>query len=286
MKKAMLICLLIVFCLPVCAFSEETDAVMPADRLQEKLDNCPYYIYLLDIRNKTQYNESHIPYAVSIPLNDLHDAMLEVLYSRFTYMAIEVTVYGDTEEEELEGVQILRELGFTNVYRLNTLSAWRGRLVSLEDEQRILGYMDTQDIYGNKMDHTILKGHKLTMVHIWATYWTPCQSELSILGKLNRNYGGNDFQVVGMVSDVLDAELMVVEDKVTLAKEIVAESNADYLHLLPSRDLFWNVIGQLSAIPTTFFVDETGMMIGHFIIGSRTYEEWAAIIEAMMAGGA
>lgn len=280
----MLICLLIVLCLPMCAFAEETDAVMPADRLQEKLDNCPYYIYLLDIRSKTQYNESHIPYAVCIPLDDLRDAMLEVLYSRFIYMAIEVTVYGDTEEEELKGVQILRELGFTNVYRLNTLSAWRGRLVSLEDDQRILGYMDTQDIYGNKIDHTVLKGHKLTMVHIWATYWTPCQSELSALGKLNRDYGGNDFQVVGLVSDVLDAELLVVEDKVTLAREIVAETSADYLHLLPSRDLFWKVIGQLNAIPTTFFVDETGMMVGPFIIGSRTYEEWADIIEAMMAG--
>ncbi|MBR6186834.1 MAG: redoxin domain-containing protein [Clostridia bacterium] len=284
MKKATLICLIIALCLSSCAFAEETDAIMPADRLQDKLENCPYYIYLLDIRSVTQYRNAHIPYAYSIPLDKLYDTMLDVLYTSFTYMAIEVTVCGETAEEEREGVRILRELGFTNVYRLDTLSSWRGRTVSAEDDLRILGYIDTLDIYGNNIDQTVLKGHKVTMINVWATYWNPCMNELTTLGRLNREYGGEDFQVIGLVSDVLDASLSLVEDKVVSARKIAAETQADYPHLLPSRDLFWKVIGQLNAMPTTFFVDETGLMIGQVVIGSRTYEEWVPIIEDMIGG--
>lgn len=290
MKKAILLCLIFALCLSSCALAEDsaertaenTVEVMSCERLREKLDNCPYYIYLLDIRSQRQYSKSHIPYACSVPLDDLYDTMLNVLYSHFVFMSIDVAVYGNSAEDEIEAAEILRELGFTNVYRLDTIRAWTGRLVSAEDDERILGYMDTEDIYGAAVDQTILQGHRVTMVNVWATYWASCQNELAVLARLNKEYGGPDFQVIGLVGDVMDVNLSLVEDKVARARDIVALTQADYPHLLPSRELFWNVIGQLSAIPTTFFVDETGLMLGQIVIGSRTYEEWVPMIEDMI----
>ena len=266
------------------AAAESDGREMTKDELNKRLEENPYYISLIDLRDKKAYDEAHIPYAMNIPLDDLEDTMLEIMYSRFVYMGSEVIVYGDTIEAGEEGAAILEELGFSNVWKLDALEDWAGDMVSTAEESRILGKLHTVDIYGNEVDESILKGYKLIMVNVWATYCAPCYEEMQVLGQLSRDLESKGVRVIGLLSDTEDATLSHVEEKIDLARELARETNASYLHILPSRDLYWRVIGQISAVPTTFFVDETGMQVGFVYVGPRSYEDWLSIVEGTLNG--
>ena len=282
MKKALLICItLVLFVLLFLprGLGEENGNIIAPETLEDRLDHTPLYIYLVDLRDRSRYDAAHIPYACSIPLDSLYDTMIEIIFTRFTYMGTEVIVYGDTAEEESQGVQILEELGFSNVWRLNTLQSWPGRLMSSQDDMRVLGFLDTVDIYGKSVDASLIEGHRLTLVNVWATYTSSCIPEMKALDQLTREYADQGFQVVGLLSDTEDLSLSHVEEKVALAQAIVEKAEAGFPQLLPSHDLYWRVIGQMRAVPTSFFVDETGAMVGSVYVGARSYEEWKTIIE-------
>ena len=44
---------------------------------------------------------------------------------------------------------------------------------------------------------------KLTMINVWATYCNPCLAEMPDLGELAAEYDAADFQIIGVVSDVM-----------------------------------------------------------------------------------
>ena len=281
-KKMLIVLAALMICCTCAAWAEDkTGRVMSPDMLQQRLDQNPY-LNLFDVRSQTEYDEAHIPFAASTPLFSLREMMQEVLSSGFSYMNTEIIVYGETEEQGKEAAEILKGLGFTNVWRLASLSAWTGRQVSAEEEMRILGNLDTVDIYGNAVNSALLSGCKLTMVNVWATYCTPCISEMSDLGRLADDVKDMGVQIIGLLSDTTDAAMSPVEEKVNLARQIVKETQANYPHLLPSSELYWKIIGQISAVPTTFFVDETGMLIGSAYVGARSYDAWYSIIKDML----
>ena len=281
MKKMICVILSLLLLAASGAWAEESADLMTPEALQQRLDSSPY-INLLDVRDIAAYEEAHIPYASSFPLDELKAEMEQVLASGFSAMGTEITVYGDTEEMGIEAAAILRELGFNNVWRLSSMDAWTGKLISAAQEMCLLGGLDTQDIYGNAVDVSLLAGHKLTMVNVWATYCGPCINEMSDLGKLARDLKSEGVQVIGLVSDVVGASFKPDESQVEQARKIVEQTNADYPHLLPSKDLYWKVIGQIEAVPTTFFVDETGMMVGYAYVGARSYDAWKKIAEDML----
>ena len=59
-------------------------------------------------------------------------------------------------------------------------------------------------------------------------------------------------------------------------------TEANYTHVVTSEDLMKEFVGGISAVPTTFFVDEDGNVLGVGISGSRTKEKWREIIEALL----
>ena len=279
MKKALLICITLILLVLSHGLGEENGNIIASETLEDRLDHTPLYIYLVDLRDRGKYDAAHIPYACSIPLDSLRDTMVEIIFTRFTYMGTEVIVYGDTAEEEVLGVQILEELGFNNVWRLNTLQSWPGRLMSSQDDMRVLGFLDTVDIYGKSVDASLIEGHRLTLVNVWATYTSSCIPEMKALDQLAREYADQGFQVIGLLSDTEDFSLSHVEEKVALARSIVEKAGSSFPQLLPSHELYWRVIGQMRAVPTSFFVDETGAVVGSVYVGARSYEEWKPIIE-------
>ena len=283
MKKALIALLALIVCIANTAYAENgSEKVISAAVLQERMDANPY-INLFDLRDENAYAAGHIPYAASMPLEALEDRMQEALDAGFSYMHVEIIVYGDTEEEEAQAAGILNEMGFTNVYQLESLEKWTGKMVSMEEETRLLGGLDTVDIYGNAIDGSLFTGHILTMVNVWATYCTPCINEMSDLGRLAADMKDSGVQIIGLLSDTMDASFCPVEEKVSLARQIVRRTHADYPHLLPSADLYWKVIGQINAVPTTFFVDETGKLVGNVYVGARNYDAWKAIVNNMLS---
>jgi thiol-disulfide isomerase/thioredoxin len=146
----------------------------------------------------------------------------------------------------------------------------------------ILGAFKATDIDGNPVDQSVFKDHKLTMVNVWATFCGPCINEMPELGKLNHEYADKGVQVVGIVVDAAGSDGKLLPDMVETAKEIVKQTDADYLHLLPSEDLNSALLNSVTAVPTTVFVDEDGNQVGETIVGSHSGEEWAGIIDDLL----
>lgn len=146
----------------------------------------------------------------------------------------------------------------------------------------ILSQFSAQDLEGNELDQSMLQGHTLTMVNVWATFCTPCISEMPDLGTLAQEYEDQGVQVVGLVSDVIDMEGNLDPDQMELAREIVDSTSANYTHLVPSVDLY-GLLYQISSVPTTFFVDETGAQVGGTYIGAKDKDQWQEIIDQLLA---
>ena len=151
-----------------------------------------------------------------------------------------------------------------------------------ESPRGILSQFSAQDLEGNALDQSMLQGHTLTMVNVWATFCTPCISEMPDLGTLAQEYGDQGVQVVGLVSDVIDMEGNLDQDQMELAREIVDSTSANYTHLVPSVDLY-GLLYQISSVPTTFFVDETGAQVGGTYIGAKDKDQWQEIIDQLLA---
>lgn len=137
---------------------------------------------------------------------------------------------------------------------------------------------------GEAVNQDILSGHKVTMLNIWGTFCNPCLMELPYLGQLNKAYDEGEFQVIGVVIDVLD-QYGVNSDAIDLVWEIIELTGADYTHLVPSYDLSVCKLNYVSAVPETIFLDSEGNILsgGASYPGARTYEQWKAIVDELLA---
>lgn len=149
-----------------------------------------------------------------------------------------------------------------------------------------IGGFKADNLQGKPVDQTVLKDAKLTMLNVWATYCTPCLAEMPDLGQLAADYKEKGVQIIGLVSDAMAVENnTIVADPEMTAKAIklVEETQADYLHLLPSMDLYASLLWQVEAVPMTIFLDSEGYQVGYAYTGSRSYDDWAAILDETLA---
>ena len=146
----------------------------------------------------------------------------------------------------------------------------------------VLSSFTAQDLNGNEVDQSIFSDYKLTMVNIWATFCGPCLSEMPELGEIHAEYADQGVQVVGIVTDVLNQDGSYNEDQIATARDAVSLTGADYLHLLPSADLITAKLQYVSAVPETIFVDSQGNQVGESYLGSRSKEQWIAIIDELL----
>lgn len=120
------------------------------------------------------------------------------------------------------------------------------------------------------------------MVNVWATYCGPCKEEMPDLAQLSNDYDDDEVQIIGLVSDVLNADGTVNQTQVDTAVDLADEAGVDYVNLIPSEYLTQNVLSQIYAVPTTFFVDENGNQVGSVYMGARDAEDWAEIIDSLL----
>lgn len=145
----------------------------------------------------------------------------------------------------------------------------------------ILSTFTAQDLQGNGVNQEILAGKKLTMVNVWATFCGPCINEMPDLGALAQEYADQGVQIVGLLSDANASDGSVSASQVELAQEIVDATGANYLHIIPGTDMM-GLLYQITSVPTTFFVDETGKQVGTAYVGAKSKDAWAAIIDQML----
>lgn len=143
----------------------------------------------------------------------------------------------------------------------------------------ILSQFTASDLDGNEVTQSLFEDHPVTMVNVWATFCGPCLREMPDLGALHQEFSEQGFQILGIVTDVQAPDGSISQEQVDLAAQIAEETGASYLHLLPSEDLIACLLWQVSSVPTTIFVDETGALIGKGYLGSRDAAAWRSIIE-------
>lgn len=151
-----------------------------------------------------------------------------------------------------------------------------------EDAQGVLESFEGEDLDGNEAGGALFEGYKVNMINVWATYCGPCLSEMPELGELAEEYADKGVQIVGLVSDLRTRDGGYDQELRELAREIVEETGADYVHLMPSDDLTARVLSQIQAVPTTFFVDETGAQIGQVVVGAKDKAGWEEILGELL----
>lgn len=135
-----------------------------------------------------------------------------------------------------------------------------------------------QDLEGNPVSSQILASSKLTMVNVWATYCNPCLREMPDLGALAGEYAPEEFQILGIISDVEEGSDQKMKD---LASELVEKTGAAYTHLLLNESLYYALLTDVSAVPTTFFFDQEGNLL-KTLVGSMDKAAWEEEINALL----
>lgn len=113
----------------------------------------------------------------------------------------------------------------------------------------------TEEIFGNK---------ELTVFNIWGTYCNPCIGEMPELGNWARELPEN-VQLVGLVIDIAGEE---DTEQIELAQYIVEQTGADFTHLVVNQD-FMPLLQEVVGVPTTFFIDAEGNILGEAIVGAN-----------------
>lgn len=89
--------------------------------LKARLDWGDPALTIIDVRDRSEFNFSHILGAIPLPLNELVDrALCNLEITRDIY------IYGETDEETAEAAAKLREAGYYNVSELRGgVAAWK-----------------------------------------------------------------------------------------------------------------------------------------------------------------
>ena len=148
-----------------------------------------------------------------------------------------------------------------------------------ESEETYVLTFEASTIDGESLTSECFGDSKLTMINVWATYCNPCLSEMPDLGEIAASYDTADFQILGIISDVMDES---GEEDIEYAKELINQTGANYPHLLLNESLYSNLVGAVSSVPTTFFVNQEGEVLG-YVVGAKSKGDWEAIINELLA---
>ena len=120
--------------------------------------------------------------------------------------------------------------------------------------------LSVQDLDGNAVQtQDIFSSHKYTVVNMWATWCGPCVGEIPELAKMEEELAEKDCGLVGLL---VDSDAGSIRD----AKDILSGSDAAYLNIVMTRDL--DRLFSSDYIPATFFVDQSGNIVGEPIVGA------------------
>ena len=146
-----------------------------------------------------------------------------------------------------------------------------------EEDVYILNF-EANTIDGEALTSQVFSQSKLTMINVWATYCNPCLSEMPDLGEIAASYDSAEFQMLGIISDVAEG---ASEGDITNAKDLIAQTKATYPHLLLNESLYTNLVGAVDSVPTTFFVNQRGEVIG-YSIGAKPKADWEEVINGLL----
>lgn len=145
-----------------------------------------------------------------------------------------------------------------------------GRSQVSQGELQSIPDFSAEDIEGNKVDNSIFKENKVTLVNVWATWCGPCVNELPEIQKVYSELKDQGIGVVGIVADGNDAK--------DTAKELIELDSLKYKMIIPDSNLEKKLISTLRGFPTSYVVDSEGKILG-MKLGGMNAEGFKAFIE-------
>ncbi|WP_051540446.1 TlpA family protein disulfide reductase [Clostridium ihumii] len=136
---------------------------------------------------------------------------------------------------------------------------------------------NTKTIDGKKIDSSIFKENKLTMINIWATYCGPCIEEMPDIQKLYEEVEGEKINVIGIISDTPD------KDNEEVAKSILSKKGVKFQNIIPDETIKNGILSDIQGVPTTIFVDNEGKVVGEVLVGANNKEDYKKAIEDRLA---
>ena len=143
---------------------------------------------------------------------------------------------------------------------------------------------NSADMNGNPVSEKIFASNKITMLNVWGTFCPPCIREMPELASLDKNNKEKGVAVVGIPVDISDGTGKVISELKADADRIIKTTGADYLHVVPSREMFSGFLRNVQAVPATFFVDSEGNIVGKMYLGARSEKDWQKIIDKILEG--
>ncbi len=140
----------------------------------------------------------------------------------------------------------------------------------------LIGEFSAQDIYGAAVDRSILENAPYTLIDVWATYCSPCITEMPELAELAKEYEGR-VQFIGIVSDATD------EDAIELARSIAEQTGVTYTCIVPDSSLYNTLLSRIQYTPTKLVVDQQGVQVGDPMIGAQGKDALKAVLDALPA---
>ncbi|MBQ5998609.1 MAG: TlpA family protein disulfide reductase [Treponema sp.] len=138
------------------------------------------------------------------------------------------------------------------------------------------------DLNGKPVTEKIFSNKKLTMLNVWGTFCPPCIREMPDLAALNKANAEKKVAVIGIPIDIVDRDGMVNPLLKKDAEKIIVSTGADYLHVVPSGEMFSGFLRNVQAVPATFFVDSDGNIVGKMYLGAKSEAEWQKIIDKVL----
>jgi peroxiredoxin len=110
-----------------------------------------------------------------------------------------------------------------------------------------------QDVDGTVHHLSDYRG-KVVMLNFWATWCPPCRKEIPEFADLQKKYGDQGIQFLGIALD---------DEGLAKVKPWLANHPVSYPILLPDAKVA-NSYGEMSSIPVTFVIDRKGMIRSSF----------------------
>ena len=131
--------------------------------------------------------------------------------------------------------------------------------------------IDSITILGDTFTSNELEKNKITLVNIWGTYCSFCIKELPDLQFIFEKYRDDGVGVVGIVTDLFTEKPN--EKNLLAAKQIIKDNSITYPNVFLNRELKDYLTDKVFLVPTTFFVDNKGNVIGDVIENVCTKEQ-------------
>ena len=119
------------------------------------------------------------------------------------------------------------------------------------------------------------KEKPLTLVNVWGTFCGPCKEEMPDLAKLYDEYK-DKMNFLGVVVDTN----VSMDTNVEEAQKIIKDSGVNYKNIMPNPTTEDTLVN-ITAMPTTFFVNSEGKVLGGFV-GKADKDSLKATIDKLL----